>query len=516
MATERLAMHRIKEILRQKLVLRRSHREVVASVGGSVGFVSGVVARVAALGLGAEEIEALSETALEERLYGSSSSSARAAKRPLPDPAKMHVELRRPGVMLQLLHLEYLERHPDGYRYTRYCDAYRDWLAKRSPTMRQTHVAGDKMFIDYSGKTPELVDAQTGEVTNVELYVAVLGASNYTYAEATFTQQVPDFAASTARALTFYGGVPNAIVPDQLKSAVTLACRYEPGIQRSFDELGRHYGTTILPARPASPRDKAKVEVAVQIAQRWILARLRNEVFHTLGELNARIRELTVALNDRTMKLYKVSRRELFERLEKPALAALPADAFEYAAWKKATLNVDYHLVFDDHFYSASHTLIQEELWVRATTTTVEVFHRNDRVASHMRSYVKFKHTTTPAHMPASHQKHAEWTPTRILGWARTVGPMTEMLAQAILAERRHPEHGYRSCLGLFRLAKRYGNDRMEAASARALAASARSYRHVESILKHGFDRAPALDTESRASSSIIVHENVRGRDYYH
>jgi len=513
MATERLAMHRIKEILRQKLVLKRSHREVVASVGGSVGFVSGVVGRVAALGLTAAEIDGLDEVALEARLYGP--SLAHASNRPLPDPAGMHIELKRSGVTLQLLHLEYLEKHPEGYRYTRYCDAYREWLAKRSPTMRQTHVAGDKMFVDYSGKRPQLVDATTGEVTDVEFYVAVLGASNYTFAEATFTQQVPDFIASTTRALTFFGGVPHAIVPDQLKSAVTLACRYEPGIQRSFDELGRHYGTTIMPARPGSPRDKAKVEVGVQIAQRWILARLRNQVFHTLGELNARIRELTVDLNARTMRLYKTSRRELFEQLEKPALVALPADAFEYAGWKKATLNVDYHLAFDDHFYSASHTLIHEELWVRATTTTVEVFHRSARVASHARSYVKFKHTTTPAHMPVAHQKHAEWTPTRILGWARTVGPMTERLAQTILAERRHPEHGYRSCLGLFRLAKRYGNDRVEAASARALAASARSYRHVESILKHGFDRAPALDTESRASGNI-VHENVRGRDYYH
>jgi transposase len=507
-------MHRLKEILRQKLVLHRSHRQVAKAVGVSVGFVSGVVTRMAALGLGAEQIDALEETVLEEKLYRPRVASG--VRRPLPDPAQMHVELKRDGVTLQLLHLEYLESHPDGYRYTRYCDVYREWLARRSPTMRQTHIAGDKMFVDYSGKRPRIVDKATGEVTDVELYVAVLGASNYTYAEATFTQQVPDFVASTTRALAFFGGVPRALVPDQLKSAVTVACRYEPGIQRSFDELGRHYGTTILPARPASPRDKAKVEVAVQIAQRWILARIRDQVFHTLGELNARIRELTVDLNARTMRLYKASRTELFERLEKPTLAALPADTFEYAAWKKATLNVDYHIVFDDHFYSAPHTLIHEELWARATTTSVEIFHRSTRVASHARSYVKFKHTTITAHMPTSHQKHADWTPSRILGWARTVGPMTEKLAQAILAERRHPEHGYRSCLGLFRLAKRYGNERVEAACARALTVSARSYRHVESILKHGFDRAPALDTESRASSSSVVHENVRGRDYYH
>lgn len=513
MATERLAMHHLKEILRQKLVLRRSHREVAKAVGVSLGLVSGVMSRAAVLGIVAEEVDALDEAELETRFY--EQRAANRARRSLPDPAEMHVELKRAGVTLQLLHLEYLERHPDGYRYTTYCDAYRAWLAKRSPTMRQTHLAGDKMFVDYSGKRPQIVDPATGEGTTVEFYVAVLGASNYTYAEATFTQQVPDFVTSTTHALAFFGGAPRAIVPDQLKSAVTVSCRYEPGIQRSFEELGRHYRTTILPARPLSPRDKAKVEVGVQIAQRWILAKIRNQIFSTLGELNVRIRELVVELNARTMRLYKASRTELFHRLERHTLSALPSDAFEYAAWKKAKLNIDYHITFDDHFYSAPHSLIHEKLWVRATTTTVEVFHRTTRVASHARSYAKFKHTTIPAHMPTSHQKHAEWTPTRIIGWARTVGPNTSMLAEAILAERRHPEHGYRSCLGLFRLAKRYGNERVEAACARALRVSARSYRHVESILKHGFDRAPALDTESEPSNRV-VHENVRGRDYYH
>jgi transposase len=513
MATERLAMDRLREILRQKLVLRRSHRDVADAVGVSVGLVSSVMSRAAVQQVDAEHIEEIDEAELEEKLYGR--RAAKEAKRPLPNPAEMHIELRRAGVTLQLLHLEYLERYPDGYRYTAYCDVYRAWLAKRSPTMRQTHVAGDKMFVDYSGKRPRIVDRATGEVTEVELYVAVLGASNYTYAEATFTQQVPDFIASTTRAFAFFGGATRAVVPDQLKSAVTIACRYEPGIQRSFNELGRHYRTTILPARPASPRDKAKVEVGVQIVQRWILARIRHQVFHTLGELNARIRELVTELNARTMRLYKMSRTELFNRIEKSALSALPAEVFEYATWKKGKLNVDYHIVFDDHFYSAPHTLIQEELWVRATTTSIEIFHRGTRVAAHARSYIKFKHTTITAHMPAAHQKHAEWTPSRILGWARTVGPKTSALAEAILAEHRHPEHGYRSCLGLFRLAKRYGNERVEAACARALTVSARSYRHVESILKHGFDRAPALATESVPSTGV-VHENVRGRDYYH
>jgi transposase len=513
MATERLAMHQAREILRQKLTLNRTHREVRAGLGVSMGVISGVMTRAAALGLDWSAVEALDDDALEVRLYGPRISTRQT--RPLPDPAELHVELRRPNVTLQLLHLEYLERHPDGYRYTKFCGAYQEWLARRSPTMRQVHVAGDKMFVDYSGTKAHYVEPTTGEVVEVELFVAVLGASSYTYAEATHTQRVADFTASNARAFTFFGGVTNAVVPDQLKSAVTIANLYEPGVQRTFAELGRHYGTTILPARPRSPRDKSKVEVAVQVAQRWILARMRNQTFNSLGALNARIAELCADLNRRVMRHYKASRLELFERLDKPALRALPAEPFVHAEWAKTKLSIDYHAKVGVHFYSAPFALVHEELWARSTSTTVELFHRGARVASHLRSEVPGRHTTDPRHMPASHQKHAEWTPTRILGWASTVGPMTAKLAEAMLAERHHPEHGYRSCLGIFRLAKRYGHARVEAACARALVAGARSYRHVDSILKHGLDRAPALEVE-RPERAPVEHENVRGSDYYH
>ncbi|WP_437597193.1 IS21 family transposase [Sorangium sp. So ce590] len=506
-------MHQAREILRQKLTLKQSHREVVAALGVSIGTVSKVAGRAMALGLDWTAIEALDDEALDERLFGPRITSH--DPRPLPDPASLHVELRRPGVTLQLLHLEYLEHHPDGYRYTKFCDVYRAWLDQRAPTMRQVHAAGDKMFVDYAGKKPHYVERATGEVVEVELFVAVLGASSYTYAEATRTQRLADFTASNARAFTFFGGVTNAVVPDQLKSAVTVSSRYEPGVQRTFAELGRHYGTTILPARPRSPRDKAKVEVAVLVAERWILARMRNEQFDSLGALNARIAELCAELNRRVMRHYKASRLELFERLDKPALRPLPEEPFVHAEWTKTRLNIDYHAKVRDHFYSAPFTLVHEELWARSTATTVELFHSRGRVASHLRSDVPGRHTTDPQHMPASHQKHAEWTPTRILGWASTVGPMTAMLSEAILAERRHPEHGYRSCLGLFRLAKRFGNERVEAACGRALAVGARSYRHVESILKHGLDRAPMLDNAPREAPSV-AHENVRGSDYYH
>ena len=308
--------------------------------------------------------------------------------------------------------------------------------------------------------------------------------------------------------------MPNAVVPDQLKSAVTLACKYEPGVQRTFDEWARHYLTTILPARPRKPRDKAKVEVAVQIAQRWILARLRNQTFFSIAELNARIAELLTDLNDRQMRTYRASRRELFDRLDRPALRPLPVSDYEYAEWKRVTLGIDYHAAFDGHFYSAPHGLRGEELWIRATATTIEIFRLGRREAVHARSRVQGRHTTVAAHMPVAHQQHAEWTPERILGWAAGVGVNARLFTERLLAERTHPEHGYRSCLGVFRLSKKYGAERLDAACARALSAGALSYRHVSSILQHGLDRAPALDVEPRGPS--ITHENVRGRDYYH
>lgn len=514
MATERLPMLHLREILRQKLALGRSHREVARSVGVSPSTVASAFADARAHGLDAAAVDALSDAELEARVYPPSPASC---MRPEPDCAALHLELRRRGVTLALLHVEYLTAHPDGLRYTAFCDRYRAWQKRQSPVMRQVHVAGDKLFVDYAGMRPRLVDPVTGEITDVELFVAVLGASNYTFAEATRTQQVADFVGSVSRALAFLGGVPRAIVPDQLKSAVITACRYDPGVQRSTAELARHFETTILPARPKSPRDKAKVEVGVQIAERWLLARIRNETFTSLGALNARLSELLRVLNDRPMRTYKASRRELFERLDRPALAPLPTEPFEVSAWKKVALNVDYHVAYDGHFYSAPHALRHDDvhLWVRATATAIEILHGRERVAVHARSFAHGGHTTVPEHMPSSHRAHAEWTPTRILGWAEQIGPHTRALCEVILRDRRHPEWGYRSCLGLFRLSKKYGPERLDAASRRALFAGARSYRPVLTILRHNLDGQPLPEPEAPAKPGVS-HENVRGPGYYH
>jgi transposase len=503
-------MRNTREILRQKWLLKRTHRAIVASVGVSVGSVSLALSRAAQAQLTWDAVQALDDAQLEARLYP---SAVAAAARAEPDCSWIHRERHRVGVTLELLHHEYLDKHPDGLRYTTFCDRYREWLGRRGLVMRQVQVAGDKAFVDYSGKKPRIVDPATGEVKDVELFVAVLGASNLTYAEATYTQRGPDWIASHVRTFEYFGGVPAALVPDQLKSGVTRACRYEPEVQRTYEELAQHYGTTVLPARPAHPRDKAKAEVAVQIAQRWLLARIRDEVFHSLGALNARLRELLVDLNGREMRRYGKSRRALFEAIERAALRPLPGTRFEYAEWLRARVNIDYHVAVDGHLYSVPYRLVHEEVEVRLVADVVEVLHGRTRVAAHRRSLVKGGFTTLADHMPSAHRAHAEWTPSRILAWAGKVGAATRELCEAILAERPHPEQGFRSCLGILRLGKRYGEDRLEAACGRALRVRARSYRHVESILKNGLDRVAATDEQVTLPLS---HENVRGRDYYH
>jgi transposase len=519
MTTPRLPMHRIREIVRQKWNLGRTHREIARSVGCSVGSVWKVLDRATTAGLDLTAVEALDDRELEARVHGVR-VEAPTTKHELPDFAAAHREHARPGVTLELLHLEYLAAHPDGYRYSQFCELYRRWLARRRLSMRQVHRAGEKCFVDYAGQRPYLVDRETGECTAVELFVMVLGASNLTYVEATLTQRGADFVASHMRGFEYFGGVPIATVCDQLRSGVSRPCRYEPEIQRTYEAMAVHYGTTVLPARPQHPRDKAKVEVAVQIAERWILARLRNEEFGTLEVLNERIADLLEELNGRTMRRYGASRRELFEQVERQHLQPLPAERFAYCVFARATVNIDYHVAYDDHAYSVPYQLRYEHdavVDLRVTATTIEVLHKNRRVASHARSYAKHQHTTVPEHMPDAHRKHLEWTPSRIIAWAGKIGAGTQALVEKILESRRHPEQGYRTCLGLLRLTKSYGDERVEAACARALGVRAYSYRHVKSILEHGLDRqAVPTGGDDEGAAAPIDHENIRGAKYYH
>lgn len=510
-------MHRTREILRQKWGLARTHREIAASVGCGVGTVWKVLDRATAAGLDLAGVDALDDRELEARVQGARVGPT--PKREMPDFAIVHREHARPSVTLELLHLEYLSANPEGYRYTQFCELYKRWLSGRRLSMRQVHRAGEKCFVDYAGQRPHLVDPRTGECTPVELFVMVLGASNLTYAEATLSQRGADFIASHIRGFEYFGGVSLATVCDQLRSGVSKPCRYEPEIQRTYEAMAIHYGTTVLPARPKHPKDKAKVEVAVQIAERWILARLRNEEFATLEALNCRIAELLEDLNRRIMRRYRASRRDLFEQIERQHLRPLPSERFAYCVFARATVNIDYHVTYDDHAYSVPYQLRYDPnpiVELRVTAGTIEVLSKNRRVASHARSYAKHQHTTLAEHMPEAHRKHLEWTPSRLVSWAGKVGANTQALVEKILASRPHPEQGYRTCLGLLRLTKKYGDERVEAASTRALAARAYSYRHVKSILEHGLDRQAVLSIGSGDPSALLIeHENIRGPKYY-
>ena len=508
-------MRKIREILRLKWILKRSHRETARSLGISPGAVGSVLARAKAKVLSWADVTGLDDDQLEELLYGP--RQVIRAGRPEPDCAWIHKELRRHGVTLELLHLEYLEQHPDdGYRYSAFCRRYKDWKKQLKPSMRQVHKAGEKTFVDYSGKKPQVVDPESGEVMEVELFVAVLGASNLTFAEATETQKVRDWISSHCRAFEYFEGVTEVVVPDQLKSGVSRPCRYEPGIHRTYQDWADHMNTVVIPARPRKPKDKAKAEAGVQVAQRWILARLRNETFFSLSALNARIAELLEDLNARPMKAYgDQSRRQMYEQLERPVLKPLPTRRFEYADWLRARVNIDYHVEVDRHYYSVPHGWLQQAMDIRLTATTVEIFHNDAHVWSHRRSYTPGQHTTVPEHMPKAHRAHLEWSPSRLVRWGGTIGPQTQKLVERILESRPHPEQGYRSCLGILRLSKRYGPKRLEAAAARAVVVGATSYRHVDSMLKNGLDRLPLQDAQPGHDRPPIVHDNLRGPDYY-
>jgi transposase len=502
-------MRKIREALRLK-AQGLSQRKIATSLGVARSTVGDHLARAELAGLTWPLPDDLSDAALEERLFASAAS---VPARPQPDWAVIDRERRRPNVTLRLLWEEYRAQHPDGYGYTQFCELYRRWRGRVSPTMRQSHIAGEKMFVDYAGQTLEVINGLTGEVHAAQLFVAVLGASSYTYAEATLTQSLPDWTASHCRAFGFFGGVTALVVSDNLKAGITKACFHEPAVNRTYSDLANHYGTAVLPARPYKPRDKAKVEAGVQVAQRWIVAALRDRRFFSLSELNAAIRELVDKLNNRTSRHLGASRRELFEKLDRPALAPLPQEPYAYAEWKKCTAGIDYHVEVEQHFYSVPHTLIRKPLWARFTARTVEVFDDGKRVAAHRRGPANKRHTTVREHMPSSHRRYADWTPERIRRQAGDVGPATEALVDIIMRHKTHPEQGFRSCIGIVRLARTHGAERLEAACSRAIEIGARSYTSVNSILKNNLDRR----TRQRAADGpAITHDNIRGPKYFH
>lgn len=511
MSQERLSVRNIQEVLRLKWECGLGIRAIARSCSISHSTVIEYVCRAEAAGITWPLPKSLGEDELFRLLFPKRSrSSSRVI--PLPDWNQVHTELRRKSVTLRLLWVEYREAHPDGYGYSQFCELYRRWAKCLNPSMRMRHKAGEKLFVDYAGQTVPVVNPQTGEIRQAQIFVATLGASNYTYAEAQWSQDLPNWIGGHVRAFAFFGGVPEILIPDNLKAGVKSPCRYEPDINPTYHDLAQHYGTVVLPARVRKPKDKAKVEVGVQVVERWILARLRNRKFFILADLNRAIRKLLDELNLRTMDHLGKSRSELFEALDQPALRPLPGLPYEFAIWKKARVHIDYHIEFDKHYYSVPYTLVRKEVFLRATERTVEVFYKNQRVASHPRSRDRGRFSTIPEHMSPAHRKYSEWSPDRFLRWAEKIGPHTAQLAEAVLASRRHPQQAYRSCLGILHLSKRYTDERLEAACRRAFPAGIRSYKGIKNILDTKLDQ---LQPEEPITAALTTHANIRGQSYY-
>jgi transposase len=511
MAAERISMRTIREVLRLKWERKLTNQQISQSCKIARSTVTDYLSRAEQGGLSWPLPPELDDGRLEGLLYPPRSSDA-AEKRNMPSMEHLKAELSRRSVTLRLLWLEYRQGNPDGYQYSQFCLRYRQWAAKLDVCLRQTHRAGEKLFVDYAGQTIPVMNPESGKADDAYLFIAVLGASSYTFAWASFSQDLSCWIEAHVRAFNFFQGVPEILVPDNLKSGVTKPCYYEPDINATYLEMARHYGAVVIPTRVAKPRDKAKAESAVLVAERWILAALRNHTFFSLGELNAASAEKLGEMNNRPFQKLQGSRHSLYESVDRPALRALPAVPYEYAEWKKARVNIDYHIEIGGHYYSVPYQLVKEQVDVRLTASTVEVLFKNSRVAAHPRSSRPGAHTTLAEHMPKAHQKYLEWTPARLIHWAGKNGPHTQELVRGIMEGRRHPEQGFRSCLGIMRLAKRYSPERLEAACARALILKAHSYKSVESILKNNLD---AQELPEAVGGEPLRHDNIRGTGYY-
>ena len=516
MPAPRKAMRKIKDVLRLKYEAGLTHDRIARACGVAKGTVAKYVERAQAAGLSWPLPADLDDAALEARLFPRAPGLV-AAHAP-PDCGYLHQEMKRPGVTLMLLWEEYAHAHPgQAYGYSQFCLLYKTFRQSLQRSMRQIYPAGEKIFIDYSGDKVTIIDRATGAMRFAEIFVAVLGASAYAYAEATWTQQLPDWIAAHVRLFAHLMSVPALLIPDNLKSGIQHPCRYDPEANSTYADMARHYGTAILPARPAAPRDKAHVEAGVLLVQRWILARLRNQPFFSLEELNRAIRALLADLNNRPFKKLPGSRRSAFETIDRPAMIPLPATPYEFATWKVATVSIDYHVEVDGHYYSVPHPLVRQKIEARLTASTVEFFFKSKRVAVHARALARGKFTTLAEHMPEAHRRHREWTPGRLLRWAHSIGPKTQAIVQWQFDHRPHPEQGYRACLGLLNLGKRYGNVRLEAACQRALAIGSPVLKSVKSILEARLDQQPPPGTTPEGASAIppVHHDNVRGAAYF-
>jgi transposase len=507
-------MRKIREVLRLRFELGLGQRAIARACSISQSTVHEYLNRAAAAGVVWPLEEEWDEQRIEQALFGERQVAKRLPEQVLPDFSALHSQLQQHRhLTLQLAWEEYRQVYPEGYGYSRFCELYQRWRRKQDVVLRQVHQPGEKGFVDWAGATIPVHDPVTGEIWPAPLFVMVLGASSYTYAEATRDQQLSAWISAHIHAFEYFSGVPRVLVPDNLRTGVSRACRYDPDLNPTYQEMAMHYQVGVVPARPYRPKDKAKVEVGVQVAERWIIAVLRHQKFFRLEDLNHAIRELLERLNQRPFRKREGSRASVFAAVERNALRPLPPEPFDMSQWSYARVNIDYHIAFDANFYSVPYTLVQERVEVRATPTIIEIFHKGQRAASHVRGHGREQVFTQREHRPKSHQAHLEWTPSRMVHWAEQIGPHTAKLFEQILAEKPHPEMGYRSCLGIIRLAEEYSSTRMEAAAERAIRTGACRFKSVKSILKNSLDQQPLPELPSLPLPPS--HDNIRGAEYF-
>lgn len=515
MPTESISMRKLKEILRLKYQAKLSNRKIAKSLSISPGTVSTYITRAKMMGLVSWPLpDKWSDTKLNHQFLQTKHTPRTAI--PLPNWPEFQLELKRKGVTKQLLWQEYAERNSNNhYSYPQLCRHYKSWASKLQPSMRQNHVAGEKLFIDYCGPTVQLVNPDTGECRGAQVFVAVMGASNYTYAEATLSQKLEDWVMSHVRCFEFLGGVPDLLIPDNLKSATTRACKYDPDLNPTYQQMASHYNVTILPARPLKPKDKAKAENGVLIVERWIMGVIRKEVFYSLFQLNQRIKDLIAWMNNKPFQKISGTRSSLFNEIDLPALKPLPLQSYQYTSIKKVTVHVDYHVEVEKHYYSVPHGLIKKRLEAHVTQKIIKIYHQGNCVAQHLKSTRLGGHSTHSEHMPKSHQEYADWSPERLENWANSLGSAVLELVTLQLSSKTHPQQSYRACFGLLSLSKKYSKERLNAACQRGLDTGAYRLQSIKAILSNG------LDQQLRPSEQLdqllnIEHSNLRGPKYYH
>lgn len=515
MGNKRIEMRKVRELLRLTFEQGLSARKAAPIIGIGKTAASQYLSGFKASKLEHSNVSAMSDSELLNAINTKKESENSRFEELSKLFPYFEKELKRTGLTLQLLWKEYSETDIDCYGYSQFCHHYYHWRKETKVSMRMEHKAGDKMFVDFAGKKLSIVDPKTGEIQELEIFVSVLGASQLSYIEAVLSQKKADWIAVNQNALSFYKGVPNAIVPDCLKSAVIKSDKYEPEINQTYNDFAQHYQTVILPARALHPQDKSLAENFVRNAYTQIYAPLRNLTFFSIEELNTALWEQLDLYNHKNFQARGYSRNQLFEEIEKSQLKPLPTGTYELKAFSECKVQYNHHVYFkeDKHYYSVPFQFTGKKVMIISTSRSIEMFFNNSRIAIHQRNRCTYGYTTKTGHRPPNHQFVSEWSPQRFIKWGRNIAAEVEELITLLLDSRQHPEQAYRSCMGILNLSKKYDNADYIKACKKALGLNLINYKFIKNMLEtKAFNLADEQESEQ---SNLPNHGNIRGEEVY-